>query len=129
MLKSEIKISGNLSGRTIFRVPVMVTTLIIFSLLLSSQNSFAQSAVKSSDASVGIQTAYSVTAFTLPGDMWGYLIKYNGVNVFISHDRGTGAINAPDYNTEAEALIAGELKIKEIEKLSNPSNSITNKNE
>ena len=87
-----------------------------------------QSATITSDQSVVVTGDYTVTTFTVEGG-WGYLIKNNGVNVFISHDRGLGIVNAPDYNTQEEAMLAGELKINELKGLPSSGNSETTKND
>ena len=88
-----------------------------------------QSATITSDQSVVVTGDYTVTTFTVDGGMWGYLIKNNGVNVFISHDRGLGIVNAPDYNTQDEATLASELKINELKGLPSNGNSETIKND
>ena len=98
-------------------------------LIFAAFSASAQSASVSSDQSVVVTGDYTVTTFTVSGDMWGYLIKNNGTNVFISHDRGLGIVNAPDYNTSEEAMIAGELKIKELVAIQSSGNSATIKNE
>lgn len=126
MQKTEFKISGNNFGRPMFRVPVVITIVFFLSFLFTTQNCFAQSS-SSSKESVQINTTYVVSTFSLPDGMWGYLIKANGINVFISHNRSTGEINAPDYTTEEEALIAGEIKVNELKKKTIQTNSSTNK--
>ena len=87
-----------------------------------------QSVTVTCDQSVVVAGDYTVTTFTVEGG-WGYLIKYNGVNVFISHDRGLGIVNAPDYNTQDEAMLAGELKITELRGMSTNGNSENSKND
>ncbi len=126
MQKTEINISGNNFGRTMFRVPVVITIVFFLSFLFTIQNCFGQSS-SSSKESVQINTMYVISTFTLPDGMWGYLIKADGINVFISHNRSTGEINAPDYATEEEALIAGEIKVNEFKKNTIQTNSSTNK--